>query len=43
MDPELNEFMWLCYRKEEVIHKNTVKVLKNNSYEIMRRYIKAAG
>lgn len=39
MGPEVNEFMWLRYRKEEMIHKNTVKVLKNNSHEIMRRYV----
>lgn len=37
MGPELNEFMWLHYRKEEVIHKNTVKAVKNNSCEVMRR------
>lgn len=36
MGPELNEFMWLCHRNEKVIHKN---IVRNNSCEIMRRYV----
>lgn len=39
MGPGLNEFMWLCHRKERVIHKNAGKVVKNNSCEIMRKYV----